>query len=61
MIYGELMNYLIEIEVIKNQYKLSAEIVFALTILAISKVNGIDYDEFKKYVINKQTNGNKNE
>jgi len=59
----ELMDYLKEIEELKTKHNLNSEICLVLTILAICKINNIDYDKFKEFAINnlqKQNEPNKN-
>ena len=45
--YEELMEYLKEIKTLVEYHKLSSGTEFALTILAICKVNNLDYEKFK--------------
>jgi hypothetical protein len=52
MVYEEIMHYLVEIEVMKSKYKFPSEVWFALTILAICKINNIDYNKFKEFITN---------
>ena len=47
----ELLEYLKEIEELKIKYNLHSEVCLTLTILAICKVNDLDYEKFKESLI----------
>ena len=52
MVYEEIMDYLKEIESLSEYHKFSSHDTMILTILAICEVNKIDYEGYKKYLLN---------
>lgn len=50
--YKELMEYLEEIKTIVEYHKLDSSMELALTILAVCKVNNLDYEKFKESILN---------